>query len=107
MNKITINPYKNELSVANEGEIMARKEKVMVGKTGTNKSKTVVSKRFTLSPEQREKWIYNATKYFAVAALMFFMSIQSGATIEQSLLVIKVWAVNTIVDVLTKFVENK
>lgn len=67
----------------------------------------MVSKRFTLNKEELLKWLKNAAIFLAPAALVFLISIQAGKGWQESLNVVYLWAINTAIDFLRKFIAGK
>lgn len=65
-----------------------------------------MSNRFELNREDLKKWLNNAAVFLAPAALIFLVEINSGHTLEQALIAIKVWALSTAIDLLRKFIAG-
>ena len=66
-----------------------------------------MSERFTLNTDDVKKWAKNAVIFSAPALLVFLLSIQEGRSIEESLIVLKLWALNTAIDILRKFIAGE
>ena len=66
-----------------------------------------MSKRFTLNTKDWKKWAINTAIFLAPAMLVFLVGIQQGKSWQESLIAVKLWAINTAVDLLRKFVEGK
>lgn len=64
------------------------------------------SPRFDLNRADVMRWSNNALIFFAPAFLVFFTAIQSGATMSEALIALKVWGINCAVDLLRKFVAG-
>lgn len=65
------------------------------------------SKRFTLNQSDVEKWLRNTATYSAPFALVFLVAIKEGKTLEQALYVLYLYALNVVIDLLTKFINGK
>lgn len=65
-----------------------------------------MSKRFTLNGEDWKKWAKNTAIFLAPAVLVFLVSIQQGKTMEEGLIILKLWALNTAIDLVRKFIAN-
>jgi len=68
--------------------------------------KIVESGRFELSEIDWQKWLKNTAIFLAPAMLMFLVSIESGKSVEESLLAIKVWGLNCAIDIVRKFIKD-
>ena len=66
-----------------------------------------MKKRFTLDEEQTRKWLKNAAIFLAPAVLVFLVEIQMGKPLNEALVAIQVWALNTAIDILRKFIAEK
>lgn len=66
-----------------------------------------VSKKYTLNNADLKKWLDNTLIFLAPAFLIFLVSIQAGKTWEDSLLAVYMWGLNTLIDLLRKFVAGK
>ena len=66
-----------------------------------------MSDQFRLDENEVKKWLENMAIFFAPAALVFLMSVQSGKSVEESLIVLKLWGINTAIDILRKFINKK
>lgn len=64
------------------------------------------SQRFTLNSQDVEKWFHNAVVFLAPAALLFLLEIKSGKTLEESVISLKLWALNVAIDLLKKFIAG-
>lgn len=62
--------------------------------------------RFTLTRAYTERWLYNTAIFFAPAALLFLMAIQSGKSLSEALIVIELWGINTAIDIIRKFIAK-
>jgi hypothetical protein len=65
------------------------------------------SARFTLNEADVQKWSKNAVTFFAPAALLFLLEIQSGKSWKEALVALELWALNTAIDLLRKFLAGK
>lgn len=52
-----------------------------------------------------KRWGKNTMLFLAPAAIVFLTSIQSGARMEDALIALKLWGINTLIDWLVKFRE--
>lgn len=50
-------------------------------------------------------WLKNAALFLAPAALLFLLSVQGGSSVEQALVYVKLWLLNTAIDVIRKFIQ--
>jgi len=50
------------------------------------------------------KWSKNVALFLAPAILLFLLSIESGHTLEESYLVLKLWVLNSSIDLVRKFI---
>lgn len=66
-----------------------------------------MSKKYTLNAKDREKIFENARLFLAPALLVFLVSIQSGMPIKQALSAVYLWALNTAIDVIKKYLAGK
>lgn len=64
------------------------------------------SERFTLNKEDLNKWIHNSLVFLAPAMLLLLTEIQLGKSLDEALVAIKLWALNTAVDLLKKFIAK-
>jgi hypothetical protein len=64
------------------------------------------SPRFSLSINDMDKSMKNAVIFFAPAALLFLMSLQSGNTWNESIDILLLWIINTGVDLTRKFIAD-
>ena len=67
----------------------------------------MTSKKYQLNSADLEKAAKNALIFFAPAAILFLTAIQSGSTVEEASSVLYLWALNTAIDLLRKFVAGK
>jgi len=65
------------------------------------------SKRFELNRVDVEKWATNAAIFLAPALLLFLVSIQSGSDWREALKFVELWLLNTVIDVLRKFIAGR
>lgn len=65
------------------------------------------SKRFTLNKTDIEVWMKNAALFAAPAMLVFFTSLQAGDSLGNALIALKLWGLNTAVDLLRKYTAGK
>jgi len=65
------------------------------------------SERFTLNRDDVEKWLRNAMTFLAPALLLFLLEIQSGKTTKEALIALQLWALNTAIDLVRKWIANK
>ena len=66
-----------------------------------------MSQKFSLNRDDLVKVLKNAFIFLAPALLVFFATLQQGGSTHTAFVALEVWGVNTIVDVLRKFVEGK
>ena len=66
-----------------------------------------MSKKYTLNAKDKKKIIENARLFLAPALLVFLMSLQSGMPWNEALTAVYLWALNTLIDVLKKYVASK
>lgn len=69
-------------------------------------AKQIKSKRFQLNQADVQKWALNALIFFAPAILVFLGSIQAGNSVEDSAKLLYLWALNTAIDLLRKFIAG-
>jgi hypothetical protein len=67
----------------------------------------MVSKKFTLNSEDAQKIYKNALIFLAPALLVFLVQIQAGVEVKQALNAVYLWAMNTTIDMLRKFIEGR
>lgn len=65
------------------------------------------SKRFDLNRVDVEKWANNAAIFLAPALLLFLVSVQSGSDWREALKFVELWLLNTIIDILRKFIAGR
>lgn len=65
------------------------------------------STRFTLNKNDVLKWARNTALFFAPAAILFLMQLQAGKTWQEAVSVLYLWAINTLIDILRKFIAGK
>ena len=65
------------------------------------------SDRFSLNGADVEKWAHNALKFFAPAFIVYLTVIKTGGSQEEALIALKLWGLNTGVDLLSKFLAEK
>jgi hypothetical protein len=65
-----------------------------------------MSKRFSLNKEDLLKWGKNALIFLAPVLIVFFTAIRDGASIENALYLVYLWAINVVIDLLRKFVQK-
>mgnify|MGYP000875059822 CR=1 FL=1 len=71
------------------------------------KNKVITSPTYKLIRADFRRWLKNTAIFFAPAFLIFLQQLQSGATIAQASIALKVWALSTLMDLTRKFlVEN-
>jgi len=66
-----------------------------------------MSKRFSLNNEDIKKWANNTLVFLAPALIIFLTAIQTGVSIKEALYSIYLWGLNTSIDLLKKFVQQK
>lgn len=66
-----------------------------------------MSKKYTLNSKDKQKIVENARLFLAPALLVFLVSVQSGMPWKQALGAVYLWALNTAIDVLKKYVQGK
>ncbi|MBU6501189.1 MAG: hypothetical protein KGI72_05180 [Patescibacteria group bacterium] len=64
------------------------------------------SPRFTLSKEDIIKWLHNAVIFLAPAALVFLVALRNTGSSHQAFIVLYMWALNTAIDLLRKFIDG-
>lgn len=62
--------------------------------------------RFTLTKEDMAKWSYNTALFFAPAGLLFLLAMQSGKSVNDALLILYTWGMNTAIDLIRKFIAQ-
>jgi len=63
-------------------------------------------KNLKLNKEDVKKWLNNTAIFAAPFLLVFLVSVQSGADINESLYVLYLYALNVIIDLLRKFIAK-
>ena len=53
-----------------------------------------------------QKWGRNAAIFFAPALLLALVAFQDGATVEEAVWLIRLWILNTAIDLLRKFIAT-
>lgn len=66
-----------------------------------------MSERFSLNKEDILKVLKNAGIFLAPALLIFLVQIQAGVSIKESLYAVYLWLLNTVIDLLRKFIASK
>lgn len=66
----------------------------------------MTSKKFSISKEEALKWMGNAAIFFAPAALVFLLALQSGADLETAAYTLYLWGLNVSIDFLRKYVSQ-
>ena len=64
------------------------------------------SKKFSLNKEEILKWLKNTLTFLAPALLVFLTVIQSGGTMNEALISLYLWGLNTAIDLLKKFIQK-
>ena len=54
-----------------------------------------------------KRWLRNALIFFAPAGIVFFGILANDGTLDTALVALKLWALNTVVDLLRKFMATK
>lgn len=65
-----------------------------------------MTERFVLNKEDLKKWLINTAIFLAPAGLLFLLSVQTGRSLEESLVVIELWLLNTAIDLTKKFIAE-
>ena len=65
------------------------------------------TQRFTLNEDKAMKVSKNAVIFLAPAVLVFLVVIQSGGSMDEALMALKLWTLNTTIDILRKFISGK
>jgi hypothetical protein len=65
-----------------------------------------MSERFKLNKEDIKKWLKNAAIFLAPAALVFLAVLETGGTIEEGLIALKLWGINVLIDLIRKFLAG-
>ncbi len=65
-----------------------------------------ISPRFSLNEEDVKKWMKNTVLFFAPAALLVLLALQAGKPMEEVLVILKLWGINTAIDILRKFLDG-
>lgn len=63
-------------------------------------------KRFTLDQADLKKWLTNALTFSAPAILIFLLAIQSGSSLQDAAVAIKLWLLNVLIDITKKFISG-
>jgi len=66
-----------------------------------------MEKRYTFNQEKILKVVRNAAIFLAPAALVFLIVIQMGGSLDEALIALKLWGLNTAIDVIRKFIAGK
>ncbi|MDQ5931254.1 MAG: hypothetical protein QG674_420 [Patescibacteria group bacterium] len=61
---------------------------------------------FGLTQADLKKVVKNALIFFAPALLIFLLEIQGGGDIKVAIVAIKLWAINTAIDLLKKYIAE-
>lgn len=64
------------------------------------------SQRFTLNSTDIKKWLKNTAIFFAPAALIFLLNIQSGMPVRDAIVSLQVWALSTAIDIVRKYIDG-
>jgi len=70
-------------------------------------AKKIESKRFSLNREDLQKWAKNTLIFLAPALIIFLTAIQSGVPVKEALYSMYLWALNVVIDILKKFIQEK
>lgn len=65
-----------------------------------------MSKRFTLNEQDIQKWLKNAGLFLAPAVLLALLSVQQGKSLEEVYMIMRLWAINTAIDLLRKWISQ-
>lgn len=65
------------------------------------------SKKFQLNQVDLKKWLNNTLIFAAPALLIFLTQIESGKSIKEASAVLYVWVLNTLIDILKKYLAGK
>jgi hypothetical protein len=65
-----------------------------------------MSERFTLNQQDLRKWAENTWIFLAPALLFFLIQIQAGKSIDDALQAVYIWGLNTVIDLLRKFIAK-
>ena len=66
----------------------------------------MVSKQNSLNTQDIKKWGMNTLIFFAPALIIFFSAIQTGTPVKEAAYLIYLWAVNVLIDLLSKFTKE-
>jgi hypothetical protein len=64
------------------------------------------SKRFRLNNDDVKRILTNAGIFLAPALLIFLVQIQAGVKVSEALYAVYLWALNTVIDLLRKFITK-
>lgn len=65
-----------------------------------------MKERFTLREDDVAKWLKNTAVFLAPAGLIFLISLQAGKSLDESLIALKLWALNVGIDLIKKFIAE-
>jgi len=63
--------------------------------------------KYTLNAEEKAKILKNAQIFILPALLVFLTAIQQGVPVKQALISVYLWALNTLIDVIKKYLQGK
>lgn len=64
------------------------------------------SDRFQLNMDDAKRIARNALIFLAPALIVFLTQLQAGVPMGEALVALKLWALNTAIDLLRKFISN-
>jgi hypothetical protein len=67
----------------------------------------IKSTRFSLNAVDWKKWVYNTALFFAPAMLAVITALQQDADADAIYWILRLWLLNTAVDILRKFLQGK
>lgn len=65
-----------------------------------------VAPRFSLNSDDIKRWLRNAALFFAPALLLALLEVQAGKPMDEVLVSLKLWGINTAIDILRKFLDQ-
>jgi hypothetical protein len=64
------------------------------------------NKRFSLNKQDIQKAVKNAAIFLAPALLVFLMTLESGGSLDEALIAIRIWGLNTLIDLIRKYIAK-
>lgn len=71
-----------------------------------NKNKTITSPTYKLIKADMRRWLKNTALFLAPALLLFLTQLSIGSSLQESLPVMYLWLINTLMDVTRKFLTE-